>query len=130
MKLKRKLLIMIMTNILLLQNLTAENFAARLAQANLASKRDIANFVKKIDFDDKLKNLHKKLLQIKLNMYLLKMNFKKLQTFELSLFIGQSYFNNDGAQFYFIFQHFMFLKIQSQNGSLRDCQMKNLSVLI
>ena len=27
--------------------LTAENFAARLAQANLASKSDIANFVKK-----------------------------------------------------------------------------------
>ena len=40
--------------------LTAENFAARLAQANLASKSDIANFVKKTDFDDKLKNLNKK----------------------------------------------------------------------
>ena len=35
--------------------LTSENFSARLAQANLASKSDIANFVKKIDFDDKLK---------------------------------------------------------------------------
>ena len=40
--------------------LISENFAARLAQANLASKKDIANFVKKIDFDDKLKNLSKK----------------------------------------------------------------------
>ena len=30
------------------------NFAARLKQANLASKRDIANFVKKTDFDNKL----------------------------------------------------------------------------
>ena len=30
-------------------NLTAENFAARLAQANLARKSDIANFVKKAD---------------------------------------------------------------------------------
>ena len=38
--------------------LTAENFTARLKQANLASKSDIANFVKKIDFDDKLKNLN------------------------------------------------------------------------
>ena len=38
----------------------SENFAARLAQANLASKNDIADFVKKIDFDDKLKNLNKK----------------------------------------------------------------------
>ena len=32
--------------------LTAEIFTARLAQANLASKGDIANFVKKTDFDD------------------------------------------------------------------------------
>ena len=39
-------------------NLTAESFAARLAQANLASKSDISNFVKKTDFDDKLKNLN------------------------------------------------------------------------
>ena len=36
--------------------LTAENFAARLSQSNLASKNDIANFVKKTDFDNKLKN--------------------------------------------------------------------------
>ena len=35
--------------------LTAESFAARLAQANLASKSDIVNFVKKTNFDDKLK---------------------------------------------------------------------------
>ena len=54
--------------------LTAQNFAARLAQANLASTNDIANFVKKADFDDKLKTLNKNLLQIKQNMYLLKMN--------------------------------------------------------
>ena len=33
-----------------LNKLTAENFAARLAQANLASKIDIANFVKKDRF--------------------------------------------------------------------------------
>ena len=30
--------------------------------------------------------------------------FKKLQTFDSSLFIGQSYFNNDGSQLYLIFQ--------------------------
>ena len=44
-KLKGKLLIMIMINILLLQNLTVENFAARLPQANLVSKSDIADKV-------------------------------------------------------------------------------------
>ena len=59
MKLKRKLLlIMIMINILLIKNL---------AQANLASKNDIANFVKKTDFDDKLKNLNKKDAENELN---------------------------------------------------------------
>ena len=35
--------------------LTAENFTTRLKQANLASNNDIANFVKKTDFDNKLK---------------------------------------------------------------------------
>ena len=40
--------------------LTAENFAARLTQVNLASKNDISNFIKKTDFDYKLKNLSKK----------------------------------------------------------------------
>ena len=34
--------------------LTADTFAERLAQAKLATKNDIANFVKKTDFDDKL----------------------------------------------------------------------------
>ena len=51
MKLKRKLLIMIMVNILLL---TADTFVARLKQANLASKNDSTDFAKKIDFDEKL----------------------------------------------------------------------------
>ena len=54
--------------------LTEENFAARLGQANLAIKSDIANFANKTDFDKKLKSLNKKLLQIKQNMCLLKMN--------------------------------------------------------
>ena len=42
-----------------MNKLTTDNFAARLEHANLASKNDIA------DFDDKLKSLNKKLLQIK-----------------------------------------------------------------
>ena len=35
--------------------LIAENFIARLKQANLTTKDNIADFVKKTDFDDKLK---------------------------------------------------------------------------
>lgn len=41
--------------------LTSENTAARLAKANLASKNGIADFIKRTDFGDKLKNLNKKL---------------------------------------------------------------------
>ena len=51
--------------------------AARLAQANLASKDDIADLV----IGDKLNNLNKKLLQIKKNHVLVENVFKKLQTF-------------------------------------------------
>ena len=43
--------------------LTAQNFPAILKQTNLASKSDIANFVKKSDFDNKLKDVH----QIRMN---------------------------------------------------------------
>ena len=39
---------------------TIETIASRLAEVNLASKTDIANLVRKTDFDDKLKNLNKK----------------------------------------------------------------------
>ena len=57
-KLKIKLLlIMIMINILLLKNLTSENFTAGLKQANLASKNNISNFAEKTDFGNKLKNV-------------------------------------------------------------------------
>ena len=41
--------------------LTAESFTARLAQANLASKSDIANFVKKTDLNkNKLNEISEK----------------------------------------------------------------------
>ena len=48
---------MMMINILLLKNI--RNLTVILAKANLTSKSDIANFVKKTDFDDKLINSHK-----------------------------------------------------------------------
>ena len=37
----------------------SENFASRSGEVNLARKNDIANFVKKTDFDEKYKNLNK-----------------------------------------------------------------------
>ena len=54
MKLKRKLLIIIMINILLLQNFIS--LLQKLKQANLASKSDIANFINKTDFDNELRD--------------------------------------------------------------------------
>ena len=40
--------------------LLAENYTASLKQANLATKSDIDDFVEKTGFDDKLRNLNKK----------------------------------------------------------------------
>ena len=70
--------------------LTAENFAARLVQGNLGSKNNIANFVKKTDIEDKLKNLNKRITSNKTSYVLAENESKELQTFDSSLFIGQS----------------------------------------
>ena len=45
-----------------INNLTADNFAARFKEATLATKDDIVDFVKKTNFDNKLKNFNIKLL--------------------------------------------------------------------
>ena len=45
--------------------LTSVNFDERSKQANLPSKNDIADFVKKRDFNDKLKNINKKVISNK-----------------------------------------------------------------
>ena len=37
--------------------LTSKNYTVRLKQSNLASKNDVANFVKTTDFDNKLKGV-------------------------------------------------------------------------
>ena len=48
--------------------------------------------------------MNKKFASNKTKHLLVENELKKLQTFDSSLFIGQSYFNNDGAQLYLIFQ--------------------------
>ena len=63
----------------------------------------MASFIKKTNFDDELKKLNKKITSNIKNHLLVKNEFEKLQTFDSSLFIGQSYFNNDGVQLYLIF---------------------------
>ena len=72
----------------------------------------------------------------KLKHVLIKNESKMFQTFDSSLFIDQSYFNNDRDQLYLIFQpicklhNFLAFQAQSENGDLIDCQMKNLNLLI
>ena len=95
--------------------LTAENFIARLKPANLASKTMIADFIKKIDFDDKLKYFNKKVnpnktRHIEVNTKLekkLKIISTKALTADLinkySILNGAKYFSSNGPQNYLIF---------------------------
>ena len=71
---------------------------------NLASKSQFDNLVNKTDYDDKLKKLNEQITSNKTKHVLVENERKKLRTFDSSLFVGQSYFNNDGAQLYLIFQ--------------------------
>ena len=75
--------------------LTAENFAARLAQGNLITKTD---------FDAKLSSLNRKITSNKTKHLLVENELKKLKTFDLGYFIGKSHFDEDGAQNYLVFQ--------------------------
>ena len=87
--------------------------------------------LKKQDFDEKLKNLNNKVTWNKSKHLLVKNEFKKLQTFDLSPFIGQSYFYNDGAQLYLIFQalYYTLKTLKSYHGNLNVCHPQNLLLL-
>ena len=61
-----------------INKLTTENFSVRLAQGNLGSKNHIANFIKKTDFNDKLKYLNKKFTSNKTKHVLVENELKKL----------------------------------------------------
>ena len=63
--------------------LTAQNFAARLKQANLVTKTD---------FDDKLKSLNQKINSNKTKNLLVEDELKKLQTFDSIYFGERSHF--------------------------------------
>ena len=57
----------------------------------------------KTDFDNKLRNLHRKINSNKAKHLLVENKFKKLHLIQ-DLFIGQSYIDNDGAPLILIFQ--------------------------
>ena len=75
--------------------LTAENFAARLKQANLVTKTD---------FDDKLKSLNQKSNPDKTEHLLVENELRKLKTLDSSYFRGRNYFEDDDTQNYLVFQ--------------------------
>ena len=78
-----------------LNQLTAENLNARLAQANSVTKTD---------FDTNLSSLNQK-INLKKTKYLLVENeFKKLKAFDSSYFRGKSHFEEDGTQNYLVFE--------------------------
>ena len=70
-------------------------FNVRLAQANLTAKTD---------FDAKLSSLNKKVAKNKSKHLLVESELKKLKTFDLSYFVGKSYFEEDGTPNYSVFQ--------------------------
>ena len=69
-----------------LNKLTAESFVTRLAQANLASKSDIANSVNKTDFNEELKNLNKKVTSNKTKHLLVENEL--IEKIDSSFYIG------------------------------------------
>ena len=75
--------------------LTTENFKARLAEADLVTKTD---------FDTKLQDISKKITSNKIKHLLVEHELKKLETFDLSYFRGKCHFEEDATQNYLVFQ--------------------------
>ena len=73
--------------------LTADNFAARLKQANLVTKTD---------FDNELSSLNGRVAKNKTRHIFIENELKKLKAFDLNYFIGKSHFDEDGAQNYLV----------------------------
>ena len=88
--------------------LTSENFPARLAHANLASKTNISNFVKRTDFQDRLKNLNKNVISNEAEQVLvenelneLSKNIELISTKGLTKYLINGYKSLNEANFFF-----------------------------
>ena len=89
--------------------LIAENFEAWLAQANLVTKTY---------FDEKLKNLNKKVNSNKTKHVIVENGLKILETFDPIYFRGKSHFEDDGNQNYLVVQTaYRYFKTVSINDS-------------
>ena len=128
---------MIIINTLLLKKinkLTSGSFTARLEQANLASKNDIANFVKKTDFDNKLKNLSLNKNELnKLSKKVKAISTKRLSKHlinKFSILNRAKYFSSGIFQNYLIFiPAKKYIKyFRNLFGNLMECQKKILKI--
>ena len=63
-------------------------------------------------------SLNRKITQNKTKHLLVENEFKKLKTFDLSYFIGKSYFEEDSTPNYLIFQPFRYFKLNVKNGAV------------
>ena len=110
----------IVINILLLQDLISSHFAERLAQAKLVTKTG---------FDDKLKNLNKKINSNKTKHVLVENELEILETFDSIYLCGKSYFEDDGTQNYTVFQTTCkyFKTVSNTNDHILSWKSKGLS---
>ena len=99
--------------------LAPDIFNARLKQADFGEK--------KTDFDCKLSNLNRKITKNKTDHLLVQNEFKKLQIFDSSYFIGKNYFENHGTQNYLAFQPmFKYLKRSTKTDDVIEWKSKGL----
>ena len=111
--------------------LTAEHFAARLARENLVTKAD---------FDDKLKHyLINHLIYILINHLFIKSfnkkhlivenGFKKLEASDSIYLCGKGHFEDDGTQYYLVFQTVSryFKTISANNSNILTWKSKGLA---
>ena len=82
--------------------LTSENFIATLVKASLASKNDIANLLKKTDFDIKLKNLNRNVISNKNQLNELPQKFKAISRKELTKKLINEFSIANGAEYFLL----------------------------
>ena len=101
--------------------LATDVFNARLAQANLITKAD---------FDSRLSSLNRKIIKNKSKHFLAENELNKLKNFDLSYFIGNSHFEEDGTQSYLIFHPTVrYFKVNTITNTdyVSSCKSKGLS---
>ena len=99
--------------------MVADDFNARLAQANLITKTD---------FDAKLSSFHRRITQNKTKHLLVENKLSKLKTFDSSYLIGKSHFEEDGTQSYLVFQPInKYFKVITDTDYISSWKSKGLS---